>query len=1358
MRQPDFAAKRSSLHENLLVSLFLFSFLHSTNAFAQSPAILVQPPATGSSGKTTAEAVKRLFSRDNLIAWCIVPFDSKKRGPEDRAAMLQKLGFKHFAYDWRGEHIPTFDAEVLALQRHGIALDAFWVAPGELNRESRIILDVLRSHGLKAQLWVLLDFGPDKVEGPEQERRVEAAVTKLRPLAVEAGKIGCALALYNHGGWFGEPENQIAIIERLRARGVANLGMVYNLHHGHDHLDRFPALLAKTMPYLMALNLNGMDPGGDQLGRKILPLGQGSRDLDLLRVIADSGYRGPIGILGHTMDDAEERLKDNLDGLDWLVRQLEGRPAGPRPHPRTPVPPPPAAKPRAVALTPAATVSTLTAAPYDPVVVASLIEDARQHGDPVRGAEVFASPKFACLSCHKVGDQGAMIGPDLSTTGTCLKPEEVVESILWPRRQVKDAYAAYTIATGDGKIRQGYKVAETPREIVFRDLTSAARFQVDKGDVEELRPDGTLMPDGLTAAMSPAERRDLVRFLLDLGRTGSTAAENLRRHSHVIAEFVYDRGPMHPEQWPNWRQPVNRERIYEFYAKEAAHFSRQSSVPSLLPPFPGLDGGTRGHWGNQSEETWADGRWNQTELGSVLSGVFRGAGVTVAKGVCVRLGDRGELAACFNPDTLCYDAVWSGGFVRFSATRHGIMDGLIMNGTALPKPAGARPAKPFAYHGFYRHNNRVIFAYRIGDVELLDAPWVENGHFTRVVAPVDKHPLAASTHGGPAQWPQVLTTKGNLGRAGSWPYVVDTIELPVRNPWNALLFFGDHDFFPDGTALLCTIQGDVWRVQGLDKPLEEVRWNRFASGLHQALGLVVADGKAYVLGRDQITRLHDLNGDGEADFYECFSNAYPTSTGGHDFISGLQRDSAGRFYTASSKSGLLRIAADGRSSEVVATGFRNPDGLGLAPDGTVTVPNSEGEWVPTSMICEVRPGGHYGYPGPKDNRPPDLPLVYLPRGLDNSSGAQVTVPDARFGPLQGQLIHFSYGTGTHFLVLRDKVDGQPQGAAVPLPGDFLSGVHRGRFNPMDGQLYVTGMTGWGTYTPADGCFQRVRYTGGPVTVPTAFHAHENGVLLTFSRALTREVVSQANRHFAQAWNYHYSAGYGSPELSPRHAGQPGHDVLAIRSAHVLADARTLFLEIPDLQPVNQLHLHVSPDSGEPVDLFATIHKLGPPFTGFPGYQPSPKTIAAHPIFADMVALNHRPTPNPWLAKIPGARAITIEAGKNLSYSVRSFTVWAGQPIKLTFMNPDSVPHNWALIKPGTLTRVGDLANKIIAEPDAASRHYIPRTPDVLVYTDIVTSQDQLTISFRAPSAPGRYPYLCTFPGHWMVMNGEMIVE
>jgi hypothetical protein len=590
--------------------------------------------------------------------------------------------------------------------------------------------------------------------------------------------------------------------------------------------------------------------------------------------------------------------------------------------------------------------------------------------------------------------------------------------------------------------------------------------------------------------------------------------------------------------------------------------------------------------------------------------------------------------------------------------------------------------------------------------------------------------------------------------------VIDTIEPPFQNPWKAPLFFGDHDFLPNGDALVCTMQGDVWRVEGLDLKLDHLRWRRFAAGLHQALGLVVAGGQAHVLGRDQITRLHDLDGDGEADFYECFSNAYTTSTAGHDFVSGLQRDASGVFYTASGPQGLIRISADGRRVETLATGFRNPDGLGIGPDGVVTVPNSEGEWIPASMVCEVTPGtpAHFGYNGPKGKNPPDLPLVYLPRGVDNSSGAQVFVTSDRFGPLAGQCLHFSYGAGTYFLLLRERVDGQPQGAAVPMPGEFRAGPHRGRFHPIDGQLYVSGMAGWGTYTTDDGSFQRVRYTGARAQLPIAFHAHQNGVLLTFSEPLDRTIAERAEGQFAQAWNYHYSANYGSSEWSTRHPGVTGHDRLAIRSAHVLADGRSLFLEIPELQPVNQLHLHLRADAGLPHDLFATVHRLAPPFTGFPGYVPAAKTIAAHPILADMVALTAKAVPNPFRDKIRNARSISLEAGKNLSFSLRTFSVRPGEPIRLVFSNPDVVPHNWAVIKPGALARFGDLVNRIIAEPDAALRHYIPRSSDVLAYTDIVAPQEQFAIFFRAPSERGRYPYLCTFPGHWMVMNGEMVVE
>ena len=163
------------------------------------------------------------------------------------------------------------------------------------------------------------------------------------------------------------------------------------------------------------------------------------------------------------------------------------------------------------------------------------------------------------------------------------------------------------------------------------------------------------------------------------------------------------------------------------------------------------------------------------------------------------------------------------------------------------------------------------------------------------------------------------------------PYAVDTIEPPFENPWKAPLFFGDHDFLPDGTAMLCTIQGDVWRVEGLDESLPRSAGGGSPRACTRRSGWSSPMGCVHVLGRDQITRLHDLNGDGEADFYECVSNAYRDVAAGHDFICGLQRDPAGTSIPSRASRGSSGSRADGKTVEVLATGFRNPDGLGLVP-------------------------------------------------------------------------------------------------------------------------------------------------------------------------------------------------------------------------------------------------------------------------------------------------------------------------------------------------------------------------------------------------------------------------------------------
>ncbi len=256
-----------------------------------------------------------ILEKGNLSAWCIVPFDSKKRGPVERAEMLNRLGITRLAYDWRDAHIPSFDAEVEAMKAHGITISAWWMSAG-MDEKNRLILDVIRRHGIHPQLWIM---GREPQEG-DQAAKVKAAADSLRPLVEEAGRLGCKVGLYNHGGWFGEPENQIGIIREL---GMPDVGIVYNFHHGHPHIGRFLELFAKMKPHLIALNLNGMVVEGDRSGRKIIPIGAGDQEESMIGTVLDSGWRGEVGILCHLDRDAEEVLQANLNGLEVLKEKLD---------------------------------------------------------------------------------------------------------------------------------------------------------------------------------------------------------------------------------------------------------------------------------------------------------------------------------------------------------------------------------------------------------------------------------------------------------------------------------------------------------------------------------------------------------------------------------------------------------------------------------------------------------------------------------------------------------------------------------------------------------------------------------------------------------------------------------------------------------------------------------------------------------------------------------------------------------------------------------------------------------------------------------------------------------------------------
>jgi glucose/arabinose dehydrogenase/plastocyanin len=464
---------------------------------------------------------------------------------------------------------------------------------------------------------------------------------------------------------------------------------------------------------------------------------------------------------------------------------------------------------------------------------------------------------------------------------------------------------------------------------------------------------------------------------------------------------------------------------------------------------------------------------------------------------------------------------------------------------------------------------------------------------------------------GPARYPAV-ETQARVGVSEYGPFTVDELVLPRDNPWRSHLRLSAIDFLSDGRAVIASMSGDIWLVDGIQENLSTLRWQRFATGLNQPLGLVVVDDVIYVNGRDQITRLHDLNGNGHADHYENFNNEVMAASNYHAFNLNLEVDSQGRFLWAKSTPWpaaspvpgggwqtmrsdlsdaaeitphhgvLFRLSPDGRELEIVATGLRNPNGLSIGPNDEIYYADNEGNWVPTSKVTRIVEGGFHGFV-PSAHRmtfvdgwaPTDdwvKPLIWTPHagpGADNSpSQPRVIVNDAWPAELQSHLLLASYGRGTLALVLLEEVEGQPQGAHLVLPLEFQSGLQHMRFH-RDGHLYLVGMTNWSSASHGGerGSLHRVRYTGKPLHLPVAVNTREGGLELRFGEPLDHASATDRENYRLSKWTYTWNSSYGSRQFSSLdRPGEGGADPVAVRSVRLSEDGRTVLLEIPALVP------------------------------------------------------------------------------------------------------------------------------------------------------------------------------------------------
>jgi hypothetical protein len=662
------------------------------------------------------------------------------------------------------------------------------------------------------------------------------------------------------------------------------------------------------------------------------------------------------------------------------------------------------------------------------------------------------------------------------------------------------------------------------------------------------------------------------------------------------------------------------------------------------------------------------------------------------KGLAIKLDAEKMAHVCFDPEQMRMASAWVGGGVGWPAGRDGLegqpfADGTILWGTKKGSlgfskngewtdPRGKIPYGPLPrdwahWRGYYRHGDKTILSYTVGEAEILELPAYDRttGIFSRTfniakaAAPIPMlvaEPLAGAdlsvagvpiettpgrivaklppgrstvfigsgadfhadvrtapppadltplTKGGPGL-NTAITTAGVVGKeAGA--FQLDTLTIPYDNPSKSYMRLTGVDFFSDGKrAAVCTMDGDVWLVSGIDETLQTLTWKRYASGLFQSLGLRIVDDAVYVLGRDQITRFHDFNGDGEADFYENFNNDCGVTPAYHEFTHDLQTDSQGNFYYAKGSTmggaivpyhgAVVKVSKDGKSSERWTSGFRAPNGISVGPGDVVTTSDNQGNWIPTTPInyitkkgefCGFMPCSHQT-PPPKEQLPP---LCWIPYNQDNSGGGQLWATGAKWGALNGGLFHLSYGKCTVFHVLREQVGDVWQGGVVKFPFKLISGGMRGRFNPVDGQMYIVGMRGWQTDGSRDGCFHRIRHTGKAINMPIAAKVSATGIDVTFSDALDKETAADVESYTAEWANILWTGNYGSPEFWVSEPNKKGREPLPVRSAALSADGKTVSLKFDKLQPVHHLVIKykIRGADGSPIsqELDYTINRI-----------------------------------------------------------------------------------------------------------------------------------------------------------------------
>lgn len=619
-------------------------------------------------------------------------------------------------------------------------------------------------------------------------------------------------------------------------------------------------------------------------------------------------------------------------------------------------------------------------------------------------------------------------------------------------------------------------------------------------------------------------------------------------------------------------------------------------------------------------------------------------------------------------------------------------------------------------------------------------------------------------------------------------YVIETIPIPD----DVVLEVGGMSFTEKDQLGISTRRGEVWILENpYAKEGEAPVFRKFASGLHEPLGLS-SKGNGFLLSqRGELSHLLDDNNDGVADRFKTIYS-WPLSGNYHDYSYGpivgpdgnllvtLNLSWVGRGESLVKWRGwLLRIAPDGEMTPI-ATGLRSPAGLTVNAEGDIFYSENQGDWVGAGRITHLEKGDFAGNPaglvwtGEKDSplslKREDvpntglpmhevaadipelkLPAVWFPHGLMGVSTSDMLIDTTggAFGPFSGQMFVGDQGHSKVMRVFLEKVEGEYQGACFPFMEGFSSGVFRMKWGS-DNSMFV-GMTsrGWSSTGPEMYGLQRLRWSGKTPFEIRTIKAQPDGFVLEFTKPVNVDSASNPASYSVTSFTYHYWNRYGSKVLDPQEC--------VVHEAKVSEDRLSVHLVVHGLR---QYYIHevkatgVKSAEGRPLRNDFGFYTLN----NVPGGKIAMHSASGHgaSVVTSEVSSAKRVTKMPAAWTNGPDVSVTVGTKPGMRFDIEEIRVKAGARVALTFNNDDDMLHNLVVTMPGDVVdRVGKMALEMgLKGPELG---WVPVSDHVLYHTGLLQPETKETIYFEAPQ-PGVYSYVCTFPGHYLVMRGKLIVE